>query len=111
MEEACVQCLSKPNLCHHRTRRRTSETCRWGRRRVGEAHDEIVAIANAMGHVLAQDVVDVMINLDPMELYLKPSMQCDLEKVYTLLTVGITGDLYGLSANRETTLNLRTLLV
>lgn len=41
---------------------------------------EIVALAAAAGHVLPEAIIDTMINLDPMDLYLKPSMQRDLEK-------------------------------
>jgi 2-dehydropantoate 2-reductase len=48
---------------------------------------EIVAIAKALGHVLPEDVIDTMINLDPMDLYLKPSMQCDIEKVKSLIEI------------------------
>jgi len=43
--------------------------------------EEIVAIAKALGHILPDDVIQSMIDMDPMDLYLKPSMQCDLEKV------------------------------
>jgi ketopantoate reductase len=42
---------------------------------------EIVATAKALGHVLPEDIIDTVINFDPMDLYLKPSMQCDAEKV------------------------------
>lgn len=48
---------------------------------VRPAMAEIMATARALGHVLPDDIADVMINLDPMDLYLKPSMQCDIEKV------------------------------
>lgn len=48
---------------------------------VRPAMREILATAEALGHKLPEDVVDFMINFDPIDLYLRPSMQCDLEKV------------------------------
>lgn len=43
---------------------------------------EIVAAAKAVANVeLAEDVVEQMINVDPLENWAKPSMQQDLEKV------------------------------
>lgn len=42
---------------------------------------EIVATAAALGHILPVDIMDTMLHMDPMDLYLKPSMQCDIEKV------------------------------
>lgn len=45
---------------------------------------EIVATARALGHMLPDDYIDAVINFDPMDLYLKPSMQCDVEKVWSL---------------------------
>lgn len=42
---------------------------------------EIVATARALGHNLPDEIMDTMIHCDPMDLYLKPSMQCDFEKV------------------------------
>ncbi|KAI9743080.1 MAG: hypothetical protein M1818_003375 [Claussenomyces sp. TS43310] len=47
---------------------------------VRPAMREIVATAAALGHELPEDIMDFMINLDPMDLYLRPSMQCDSEK-------------------------------
>lgn len=41
---------------------------------------EIILTAKALGHVLPEGIDDAMINLDPMDLYLKPSMLCDAEK-------------------------------
>lgn len=41
---------------------------------------EIVATARALGHNLPDEIMDTMIHCDPMDLYLKPSMQCDFEK-------------------------------
>jgi len=43
---------------------------------------EIYDTAKALGHVLPESIMEDMINLDPMDLYLKPSMQVDIEKVY-----------------------------
>ena len=42
---------------------------------------EIYDTAKALGHVLPESIMDDMVNLDPMDLYLKPSMQVDIEKV------------------------------
>ncbi|KAL4940157.1 hypothetical protein BDV06DRAFT_213691 [Aspergillus oleicola] len=49
------------------------------------AMEEVVATATALGHNLPDDIVDRMINLDPIDLYLKPSMQCDSEKEFEYL--------------------------
>lgn len=49
------------------------------------AMKEIITVAKALGHELPEGIDDEMINLDPMDLYLKPSMQCDIEKVCLLL--------------------------
>lgn len=48
------------------------------------AMQEIISVAKALGHELPKGIADTMINLDPMDLYLKPSMQCDIEKVLYL---------------------------
>lgn len=49
---------------------------------VRPAMREIVAAAKAVNGVeLGDDVVEATINIDPLESYLKPSMQQDLEKV------------------------------
>ncbi|KAL3418900.1 hypothetical protein PVAG01_09121 [Phlyctema vagabunda] len=47
---------------------------------VRPAMDEIIEVAKAKGINLPEGIADKMINLDPMDLYLKPSMQCDAEK-------------------------------
>lgn len=41
---------------------------------------EIIATAKKLGHELPEDIMETMLNADPMDLYLKPSMQVDLEK-------------------------------
>jgi len=51
---------------------------------VKPAMQEIFDTAKALGHVLPEDIMDTMLNMDPMDLYLKPSMQCDIEKVAKL---------------------------
>lgn len=51
---------------------------------VRPAMREIFETAKRLGHDLPEDIADTMINLDPMDLYLKPSMQCDIEKVRDL---------------------------
>lgn len=48
---------------------------------VRPAMREIVATARKLGHDLPDEIMDTMIHCDPMDLYLKPSMQCDFEKV------------------------------
>lgn len=48
---------------------------------VRPAMKEIYATAEALGHHLPDDIIQTMIDLDPMDLYLKPSMQVDCEKV------------------------------
>ncbi|KAH7153597.1 6-phosphogluconate dehydrogenase [Dactylonectria macrodidyma] len=47
---------------------------------VRPAMKEVYETASKLGHHLPEDIIDTMINLDPMDLYLKPSMQCDIEK-------------------------------
>lgn len=47
---------------------------------VKPAMKEVFATAKKLGHDLPDDIMDKMIHLDPLDLYLKPSMQCDLEK-------------------------------
>jgi 2-dehydropantoate 2-reductase len=42
---------------------------------------EIIQAARACGAMLGDDVADTMIAIDPLELYLKPSMLVDVEKV------------------------------
>jgi 2-dehydropantoate 2-reductase len=48
---------------------------------VRPAMDEIVAAAKQKGVLLAPDVVDVMIGIDPLDIYLSPSMLADVRKV------------------------------
>jgi len=48
---------------------------------VRPAQKEIFNTAAKLGYVLPDDIMDTMLNMDPMDLYLKPSMQCDIEKV------------------------------
>jgi ketopantoate reductase len=48
---------------------------------VRPAMGEIVRAAGACGVRLEEDVVEKMIECDPLELYLKPSMLADVEKV------------------------------
>lgn len=48
---------------------------------VRPAMTEIVATAKALGHDLPDGIIDTMIHIDPVELHLKPSMQCDAEKL------------------------------
>jgi len=68
---------------------------------VRPAQKEIFDTAAKLGHVLPEDIMDTMLNMDPMDLYLKPSMQCDLEKVnsescFADLTNVCKGKLYGI---------------
>ncbi|KAK4493585.1 hypothetical protein PRZ48_015252 [Zasmidium cellare] len=44
------------------------------------AMQEVFETAKRLGYDLPDNIIDTMINLDPMDLYLKPSMQVDLEK-------------------------------
>ncbi|KAL4876231.1 2-dehydropantoate 2-reductase [Aspergillus karnatakaensis] len=48
---------------------------------VRPAMGEVVAVAKALGHDLPGDIVESMLELDPLDLYLKPSMLGDWEKV------------------------------
>ena len=48
---------------------------------VRPAMEEIRAAAKALGHELPEDIADTMINLDPITMYLPPSMLGDLRKV------------------------------
>lgn len=52
---------------------------------VKPAMQEIVAAAKAVGVELQKDVVEFTINVDPLESYLKPSMQQDLGKVCLII--------------------------
>ena len=51
---------------------------------VKPAMEEIRAAAKAMGHDLPEDIADTMINIDPLTMYLPPSMMGDMKKVSTL---------------------------
>lgn len=99
-----TQCTHSPNVLHDRWRKLVYNACLnpicaitgldTGRIRLADgaldglvrpAMREIVQAAKAAAGVeLADDVVDTMINVDPLESYLKPSMQQDLEKVRSL---------------------------
>ena len=71
---------------------------------VRPAMREVVEAARACGAGLDEDVVDFMIGVDPLELYLKPSMLVDVEKVcfpmFQFATLGsndvlmLSGELY-----------------
>ncbi len=50
---------------------------------VKPAMEEIRAAAKAMGHDLPEDIADSMINIDPLTMYLPPSMMGDMKKVST----------------------------
>ncbi|RSL89710.1 hypothetical protein CEP52_014821 [Fusarium oligoseptatum] len=47
---------------------------------VRPAMKEVVDIAAKLGYQLPEDIIDFMVNTDPMDLYLRPSMQVDIEK-------------------------------
>lgn len=47
---------------------------------VRPAMKEVYATAHKLGYDLPEDIMDKMIHCDPLDLYLKPSMQCDIEK-------------------------------
>jgi hypothetical protein len=42
---------------------------------------EISETGKQVGHLLPGYSMDTVINLDPMDLYLKPSIQCDINKL------------------------------
>ncbi|TVY17012.1 hypothetical protein LARI1_G004851 [Lachnellula arida] len=42
---------------------------------------EVFETAKLLGHELDERIMDTMISCDPMDLYLKPSMQVDWEKI------------------------------
>lgn len=48
---------------------------------VRPAMREVFETAKKLGHELPEDIMETMIHCDPMDLYLKPSMQVDYEKV------------------------------
>ncbi|KAI8716479.1 2-dehydropantoate 2-reductase [Fusarium sp. LHS14.1] len=47
---------------------------------VRPAMKEVFEVASKCGYQLPEDIIDTMINLDPMDLYLEPSMLCDFRK-------------------------------
>jgi ketopantoate reductase len=53
---------------------------------VKPAMQEIYETAKELGYLLPDDIIDTMLNMDPLDLYLKPSMQVDIEKVCESLT-------------------------
>ncbi|KAH7378210.1 6-phosphogluconate dehydrogenase [Pyrenochaeta sp. MPI-SDFR-AT-0127] len=95
-----TDCIYSPNVLYDRWRKLVYNACLnpicaitgldTGRIRLADgsiegllkpAMKEIVAAAKACAGVeLDDDIVDLMINADPLESYLKPSMQQDLEK-------------------------------
>lgn len=78
---------------------------------VRPAMREIVAAAKAVSGVeLTDDVVEATINVDPLESYLKPSMQQDLEKVrfYALVRLTKVSTTNKLTTRRAILSNLRT---
>lgn len=96
-----TDCRHSPDVLHDRWRKLVYNACLnpicaiagvdSGRIRVADggldglvrpAMREIVAAAKAVANIeLEDDVVETMINIDPMESWAKPSMQQDLEKV------------------------------
>ncbi|VUC20777.1 unnamed protein product [Clonostachys rosea] len=47
---------------------------------VRPAMTEVFEVASKLGYQLPEDIIDTMINLDPMDMYLEPSMLCDFRK-------------------------------
>jgi ketopantoate reductase len=100
-----TQCTYSPNVLHDRWKKLVYNACLnpicaitaldTGRIRLADgaldglvrpAMREIIAAAKAAAGVeLADDIVEWTIEMDPLESYLKPSMQQDLEKVCILL--------------------------
>lgn len=98
-----TQCVYSPNVLHDRWKKLVYNACLnpicaitgldTGRIRLADgaveglvkpAMREIVQAAKASASVeLADDVVQVTVDMDPLETYLKPSMMQDLEKVCT----------------------------
>ena len=55
--------------------------------------EEIVAVAGRKGVRLEEGVVERMIGVDPLEIYLCPSMLVDVRKVgWPLFSLGLGGD-------------------
>lgn len=98
-----TDCKHSPNVLHDRWRKLVYNACLnpicaitgldTGRIRLADdavqglvrpAMMEIVAAAKAIGVDLGDDVVDYMIEVDPLELYLSPSMLADVRKVSSL---------------------------
>jgi ketopantoate reductase len=120
-----TNCVYSPNVLHDRWKKLVFNACLNpicavtglddGRLRLADgaldglvrpAMREIVAAAKAVnGIVLDEDVVEATINMDPLESYLKPSMQQDLEKVCFDLRCGRSDGI--LIACRVTFLRLR----
>lgn len=48
---------------------------------VRPAMEQTVATVKALGHELLEGFIDSINHVDPMQLHLKPSMLCDVEKV------------------------------
>lgn len=61
---------------------------------VKPACNEIIAVAKAKGIELPEDIADKMINVDPIDLYLKPSMQCDVDKARICLFLIVRKESY-----------------
>jgi ketopantoate reductase len=72
---------------------------------VRPAMREVFETAKRLGHNLPKDIIDTMINLDPMDLYLKPSMQCGIEKACALERMNLV---MTNSRDRETSWNMNT---
>ena len=78
---------------------------------VKPAMEEIRAAAKATGHDLPEDIADTMINIDPLTMYLPPSMLGDMKKVSMLSlrqVLGLLSSIIPLTVIRETSRNLRT---
>lgn len=106
-----TQCTFTPDVGHSRWRKLVYNACLnsicavtgldTGRVRLADcaldylvrpAMAEIVAAAKAAGHELAPDVADVMINIDPLTMYLPPSMLNDLRKGNFIEVENILGE-------------------
>ncbi len=62
---------------------------------------EIVAIAKAAGYVFPENIVESTIHVDPEDTYFKPSMQQDIEKVFSSITTLMNKKCCGRQANCE----------
>jgi len=100
-----TDCQWSPNVLHDRWRKLVYNACLNpicaitgldnGRIRLADgaveglvrpAMQEIVQAARKLGVQLGDDVIDFMINVDPLDLYLAPSMLADVRKVRRTLT-------------------------